>query len=382
MTHTFGIRLLFAFLQRLPDAQILVKKGMQNMVLLPEIMATGGDPPERMSSTADQTLFVAALVLLGVVFVLLFLLRKHNETAKQLQVEIKKHWQIYELMNLYFFEYEYAADQLTVFEPSAEKGEPNQRKVYSQVSTNGQVPFAHLLADFLRRKQNGVHEVLLPFGGHQCWLQIAMCTELNENGLPVYTIGRIANIDQQKKEREELEKKAQRDSLTGLLNNASTRVQIEHLVQKLEGEEQGALILMDIDFFKEVNDGYGHMRGDKVLIQVAEVLRENFRPGDVIGRPGGDEFLIYMRGVQEMVALAERCGRLCRRIRGLSGEGLHLSVSIGAAVAGPGAQYDLLYERADRALYRAKAAGRDRFHIVPWCLPGTSEETHSVNGGV
>ena len=127
------------------------------MALLPKIAATGGDPPERMSSIADQTLFVAALVLLGVVFVLLFLLRKHNEMAKQLQIEVKKHWQIYELMNLYFFEYEYAADQLIVFEPAAEKGEPNQRKVYSQVSTNGQVPFAHLLADFLRRKQNGVH---------------------------------------------------------------------------------------------------------------------------------------------------------------------------------------------------------------------------------
>ena len=79
MTHTFGIRLLFAFLQRLPDAQILVKKGMQNMVLLPEIMATGGDPPERMSSTADQTLFVAALVLLGVVFVLLFCCASRNK---------------------------------------------------------------------------------------------------------------------------------------------------------------------------------------------------------------------------------------------------------------------------------------------------------------
>ena len=352
------------------------------MGLLPQVTITGEAPPERTSTTADMTLFVASLVLLGVVFVLLFLLRKHNEIAKQLQVEVKKHWQIYELMNLYFFEYEYAADQLVVFEPSAGKGEPNQRKVYSQVSTNGQVPFAHLLTDVLRRKQNGVHEVLLPFDGRQCWLQIAMCTELDEEGLPVYTIGRIANIDQQKKEREELEKKAQRDSLTGLLNNASTRVQIEQLVEKLTGDEQGALILMDIDFFKEVNDGYAHMRADKELTQVAEVLRENFRPGDVIGRPGGDEFLIYMRGVREMVSLAERCGRLCRRIRALSGDGLHLSVSIGAAVAGEGAQYDLLYERADRALYRAKAAGRDRFHIVPWCLPGTPEEMHAVNGGV
>lgn len=108
-----------------------------------------------------------------------------------------------------------------------------------------------------------------------------------------------------------------------------------------------------------------------MLTRVAEVLRSSFRPEDVIGRPGGDEFVVYLRGARELAALGERCGTLCRRIRELSRDGLHLSVSIGAALAGPGDSYEAVYERADQALYRAKDAGRDRYILVPW--PGDTQ---------
>jgi diguanylate cyclase (GGDEF)-like protein len=119
------------------------------------------------------------------------------------------------------------------------------------------------------------------------------------------------------------------------------------------------LAVLDIDHFKQVNDRYGHLMGDQVLVQVAHLLRENTRGSDVLARYGGEEFVIVLPGMT-LAGAAEVCERLRERVHGFGWPlQMALSVSIGLAAAPP---HDLtaLLGAADRALYSAKSGGRNR----------------------
>lgn len=320
---------------------------------------------------------LVAGILLAVIVVLLIFLRQRNASSRRLALELKKHMQVYGMVSDAFFEYDYTAQTLIVSTPRpGEDGEPELEHYFLGAAAKIEPPI-RAFVEFVRQSEDGVHEKQLPReDGQLHWLRVATRTIHDDHGKRAYTVGRISDIEEERRAQQELMEKAQRDSLTGLFNTAAGRQRSEELLAGLQGEERDALILLDIDYFKEVNDRYGHRRGDWVLTRVAEVLRSSFRPEDVIGRPGGDEFVVYLRGARELAALGERCGTLCRRIRELSRDGLHLSVSIGAALAGPGDSYEAVYERADQALYRAKDAGRDRYILVPW--PG---DTQGVAGG-
>jgi diguanylate cyclase (GGDEF)-like protein len=151
------------------------------------------------------------------------------------------------------------------------------------------------------------------------------------------------------------------DPLTGLLNRNALRTRVVELEQqaRLSGEPV-CLLVCDIDGFKRINDLHGHCRGDAVLQAVALQLRRALRSFELIYRLGGEEFVVLMPGVElaEGVRVAERVRRAMSD--GQPG-GIDLTMSIGvAAAAGAEVVYEDLFERADRALYEAKRAGRNR----------------------
>lgn len=151
------------------------------------------------------------------------------------------------------------------------------------------------------------------------------------------------------------------DRLTGLLNRTALESRVAELTQQAPtlGTDV-ALVLADIDHFKDVNDGHGHAVGDAVLADVGAVLRRELRAFDLTYRVGGEEFAVLLPGADgpAATALAER---LAAAIRDGGLAGLPVTVSFGVAVARAGAfAWDDLYRRADAALYRAKADGRDR----------------------
>jgi len=169
---------------------------------------------------------------------------------------------------------------------------------------------------------------------------------------------------------ETLWRAAVRDSLTGLLNHREFYRRLEEEVARADREGQEVAVLMiDLDDFKSVNDTWGHLRGDGVLREVARALESCVREQDVLARYAGDEFAVVLTATGERAAraVAERIRRRAAAIGAGSDlpAGVAVTVSIGLATRGPGVEpiADLM-ERADQALYRAKAGGRDRVVIA------------------
>ncbi|MGA7884173.1 MAG: GGDEF domain-containing protein [Acidobacteriaceae bacterium] len=161
--------------------------------------------------------------------------------------------------------------------------------------------------------------------------------------------------------RGELQRIAQTDSLTGLLNRGAFEVVLNRDVRRCQRSGTTlAVMLIDLDYFKQVNDSFGHAVGDRVLRRISGALSERIRPSDVLARYGGEEFVILLResGVEDAHGAAER---IRSDIQGLDGlpEGISLTASIGVAVSMPGESPDELLLRADEALYRSKREGRN-----------------------
>ncbi len=167
---------------------------------------------------------------------------------------------------------------------------------------------------------------------------------------------------------------AQTDGLTGLFNRNEMLRRIEAL-QNAWREEPGlyrslAVIMLDLDHFKQINDRYGHIAGDRVLCAVARLLQQQVREGDILARFGGEEFTLVLPGVCDGAA-RERAAQILEALRDCvvdlepSGDRLQLTASLGLALQhDPQLDFGHLIAEADRALYRAKDKGRNRLELA------------------
>jgi diguanylate cyclase (GGDEF)-like protein len=172
-------------------------------------------------------------------------------------------------------------------------------------------------------------------------------------------------------------KKAQTDALTGLANRRLLESRAARILSGGKNDDQmHALVLIDFDWFKEVNDVHGHLRGDGALKALASVLRHSFRASDIVARIGGDEFAVFCIGIGGLDLIASAVSRLMKKWRAteLAGEGkttFRATLSIGVSIAPrDGADYRALFDKADAALYRSKREGRDRYTIHDPALDG------------
>ena len=155
-----------------------------------------------------------------------------------------------------------------------------------------------------------------------------------------------------------------RDSLTGLLNHAAFRSDVE--LKLLEGKSKVMMLMMDVDKFKQYNDTYGHHNGDKFLILIAQTLLGSMRDEDRACRMGGDEFaaaLFFTAGTTEAV-VRERAQQIFDKVSiTLKGAEVDTGISMGAVITESGTTFNRLYEASDAALYQAKKNGRGRLVI-------------------
>ena len=167
---------------------------------------------------------------------------------------------------------------------------------------------------------------------------------------------------------EKLKELAKRDSLTGILNRGSFFETGQHLLVLSQRQKSPAsFILMDLDYFKLVNDTYGHFVGDKVLIHFTQTLQKFLRKSDLLGRVGGEEFAIFLpdTGMEGAFQLADKiCKVISNAVLEVDGKTVTYTVSLGIASTEPEDQLiGELFKRADLKLYGAKDKGRNRVEI-------------------
>ena len=317
--------------------------------------------------------FISLLVI--IIVLLMLYLRSRVHAARAVREENLRFQELYRLANEQFFEYSIKSDTLrisksknTLSEFAEETAAADERTPYisldnarERIRANGSPE----LLDAFTSPAHSVTDVLCSTGGDaRQWLRITSHFVEDDSGKPISVIGKIANIDDEMREKMDLSERAHHDGLTNLLNWKTFQEKAGAL---LVTGNAGALLVVDTDDFKSVNDTYGHLAGDGALQKTAEALTQAFRPHDLIGRLGGDEFAICVDGSIDFDRLQQACAGIIERgvaFPDQNGKEHTVTLSIGGVkLNGKADSYQSAYRQADKALYRAKADGKDRFII-------------------
>ena len=221
--------------------------------------------------------------------------------------------------------------------------------------------------------------------GIQEFLQLIKRPVFDENGQVTGIIALINDVTEIELLKKELEERTKTDPLTRLLNKSATQDLIEMLVSTgygVSSDKKCALMMIDVDKFKLVNDIFGHMVGDHVLALIGRLIRENFKGMDVTGRIGGDEFMVFLKDVGSSEIAGVLAKELMKSVKecfvGQELDG-YVSLSIGISIfPDDGKSFGDLYHAADLALYHVKENGRDNFHIYD----GTENDSLGLKGKV
>ncbi len=213
--------------------------------------------------------------------------------------------------------------------------------------------------------------------GDVYWEDIHVAPVFNEQGIVSHYISVNEDIMQRKMQEEQIQHQAHYDALTDLPNRFLVLDRLSHLIVNATRKKGAvALLFLDLDGFKKVNDTLGHEVGDKLLIESARLLRQAVRTGDTIGRLGGDEFIILLEGIKEesdIIPVAKNILKHFRRAFEIEGKEILVTISIGIAVyPDDGNSASELLRNADSAMYCAKEMGRNTYSFY------TSSMNHEV----
>ncbi|MGZ5445999.1 MAG: putative bifunctional diguanylate cyclase/phosphodiesterase [Thermoanaerobaculia bacterium] len=227
----------------------------------------------------------------------------------------------------------------------------------------------------------------VPATERQGWLSSVYRPYLGDDGEILGVIALIRDITERKAAEQQIEYQAYHDALTGLANRHLFQ---EHLSLALalaqRRAKQVAVLFLDLDHFKVVNDSLGHSVGDELLREVARRLKGALREGDTVARVGGDEFTIVLQDVsqpQDAAVVAEKVLRTVAEPMAINGHRLYVTTSIGITVfPDDGADAETLLKNADTAMYRAKSEGRNTFQMSTHELSRSTQERMTVESGL
>jgi len=251
------------------------------------------------------------------------------------------------------------SDDLTfnqqVMEYATQFVHPNDRETYISVVNSDS-----LLANYHRNKRMEIIEYR-ELTAKTRWIRLTIELVEFPNSTDIEAYLMFEDIDQVKNEEIRSKELAEQDPLTGLLNRTAFAHKVNQIIQQ-NGCSEHAFLMLDIDGFKPLNDAFGHAAGDQTLINVAGILRSLIRSEDIVGRLGGDEFMIFLTDATYKAAIEKKAREICNMTRRAFNTGVFISSSIGIATyPQDGQNFEMLYHNADNALYRVKASGKDSF---------------------
>ncbi len=222
------------------------------------------------------------------------------------------------------------------------------------------------LLDSIKSVDHDIHDELrlVHKNGDAEWYSVNVIIVSNSHGKRKSIFGKLINIDAQKRREEYLQLRSMTDSATGLYNKEATEALIDREMES-RPLDKVALLLADIDDLKNINDTYGHIYGDLVIRAFASTLKGHFRVSDIVGRVGGDEFMIFLRGVRDEITLLETVAALSRKLAYIQvgeNDGVHVGSSIGIAIrSDPSVSFEQLYRQADIAMYSIKKDNKNGY---------------------
>lgn len=223
-----------------------------------------------------------------------------------------------------------------------------------------------LLDEFARGNTEKETEAHVLCGEHHKWVRITV--ELVADPYTEDVLGYVLFRDINRTKIRELAmlKQAETDGLTELYNRTAIEVKIKQLLETA-GDSPCALVMVDVDDLKIINDSLGHLQGDRAIRSFADILRSHFGPDALVGRMGGDEFLVFFRAAVDAATLSETLQALVEKLSALrvgEGEDYPIHGSIGAAIGRTGRDtFEALYKQADTALYDVKRHGKNCYAL-------------------
>ncbi|MCH1940574.1 GGDEF domain-containing protein [Holdemania massiliensis] len=288
---------------------------------------------------------------------------------RQLDLDQQRYTMLAQFLDTILFEYDLNQDKIE-FTSNADVHFGQDKRVIRQVSKNPEIKALIHLEDFPPRRRYSLQQLtemqeqiftasvglrvkdgsFRQFACQYKWV-------FSEGEL-VKMIGKLTDITGHYSREQQLLKQAQRDVLTQLYNKAGE----DAIEAQLKQDPRGILIMADLDNFKEINDRYGHAAGDQVLKAFADILKRLFRSEDILMRTGGDEFIMFIHGLQEPGLGKQKARQILDQVQQLHFESLpdlQLTASLGVARSpGAGTSARALIESADQAMYASKEKGK------------------------
>lgn len=208
---------------------------------------------------------------------------------------------------------------------------------------------------------------LLDINDQYIWCRLKASAIFDEDGKVYKTVGKFLDIDDSYRQTENLKQMAEIDSLTGIYNKGAVSSLIGKILDSSSYTEKHALLVLDIDNFKSINDTVGHSAGDEALKCLSDKIKTQLRKSDIFGRIGGDEFVVLLKNVHSTQEIKQRANELCDSFSDkicFDGKTVEVSCSIGIAVRSETVNdFSTLFEKADVALYESKRNGKNQITV-------------------